>query len=75
MLTFATTKEVLTSIMKYSELKRELTKRGCFLLQQGKRHEIWKNPTNGHITTIGRHDKEEVKIKTLRSIYNDLFKD
>lgn len=59
--------------MKYAELKRKLSKQGCYLLREGKRHEIWVNPNNGRMTSIGRHDKEEVKNKTLQSIYKDLF--
>lgn len=59
--------------MKYSELKRRLRKAGCFLLQQGSRHEVWKNPANGHTTILGRHDAEEVKPSTLHSILKELF--
>lgn len=59
--------------MKYSELKRRLRKAGCFLLRQGGRHEVWKNPANGHTTMIGRHDAEEVKKKTLQTINKELF--
>jgi len=59
--------------MKYSELKRRLKKAGCFLLREGARHEIWINPANGKHTQIGRHDAEEVKQKTLRTIYKELF--
>jgi predicted RNA binding protein YcfA (HicA-like mRNA interferase family) len=43
------------------------------LLREGGRHEIWINPETGKMTSIGRHDKEEVKDKTLQSIYKDLF--
>lgn len=59
--------------MKYSELKRRLRKAGCFLLQQGGRHEVWCNQANGHTTLIGRHDTEEVKTKTLQTIMKELF--
>jgi len=34
---------------------------------------MWVNPANGNTTWIGRHDSEEVKQKTLRSIYKELF--
>ena len=43
------------------------------MLREGKRHEIWINPETGKMTSIGRHDKEEVKDKALQSIYKDLF--
>lgn len=65
-------KEVFKN-MKYSELKRKLKKQGCFLLREGSRHEIWINPENGNMTSIGRHDQEEVKEKTLHTIYKELF--
>lgn len=53
--------------MKYSELKRKLTKIGCQKLKEGANHEIWVN-REGIKTTIGRHDTEEVPKGTLEAI-------
>lgn len=54
--------------MKYSEIKRKLTKAGCYLKREGGNHEVWYSPITNLSFTIGRHNAEEVKIKTLRSI-------
>ncbi|MCF0209354.1 MAG: type II toxin-antitoxin system HicA family toxin [Bacteroidaceae bacterium] len=59
--------------MKFSELKRKLRKAGCFPLRDGSRHEIWINPATGGRTELGRHNKEEVPLGTLKSIYKELF--
>ncbi len=54
--------------MKFSELKRLLKKNGCYMLMQGKRHEIWKSNITGEEFPIGRHNTEEVPTGTLKSI-------
>jgi len=54
--------------MRYNELKRKLSKAGCLLLRHGTRHDLWINPVNGEITTIPRHENEEVPVGTLKSI-------
>lgn len=59
--------------MKVNELTRKLRKAGCFLLQHGANHDLWYSPITGKCTQVSRHGTEEVKIKTLRSIYQDLL--
>ncbi len=54
--------------MKYSEIKRKLTKNGCYIKREGKRHEIWISPITKKMFPLSRHNKEEAKIKTLKSI-------
>ena len=61
-----------TEIVKYSELYRKLKKAGCFLLRHGGRHDIWLNPANGKSVAVPRHGTEEVNIRTLKSIYQEL---
>lgn len=57
--------------MTYSELKKKLKKAGCKLHAEGKRHEIWINPKTGKTFSVGRHNTEEVKTGTLKSIMTD----
>ncbi len=57
--------------MKYGELKKLLRKNGCQLEREGTRHEIWFNPQTGKRFTVGRHNTEEVKTGTLKSIMKD----
>ncbi|MCH5352980.1 MAG: type II toxin-antitoxin system HicA family toxin [Acutalibacter sp.] len=57
--------------MRYSELKRELTRLGCIKRREGKRHEIWFSPLTGKNFTVPRHDQEEVPAGTLKSIRKD----
>lgn len=54
--------------MKYSEIKRKLKKSGCFLQKEGKRHELWKSPITGNVFPVSRHNKEEAKTGTMKSI-------
>ena len=58
--------------MKYNELYRLLTKAGCYVKRNGRRHDIWYNPATGLETAVPRHGSDEVLIKTLRSIYRGL---
>lgn len=59
--------------MTYGELKRLLRKSGCYPLKTRGRqpHEKWYSPMTGKKFPVGRHDSEEVKIKTLNSILTD----
>ena len=59
--------------MKTSELKRKVSKLGCYCLREGTNHEIWYNPNTGGLAEIGRHSSQEVKPKTLRKIMKGLF--
>jgi mRNA interferase HicA len=56
--------------MKYSELKKLLRKNDCFLLKEGKRHELWKSSKTGEVFPVGRHDSQDVPAGTLKSILN-----
>ena len=58
--------------MKYNELYRKLKKAGCYIKRNGKRHDIWYNPTTGLETAVPRHGSAEVLTKTLNSIYQGL---
>ncbi len=54
--------------MKYSEIKRKLKKAGCYMHRQGRNHELWKSPLTNNVFPVSRHDKEDAKIKTQKSI-------
>ena len=54
--------------LRYSELKKMLRKAGCQLDHDGGRHEIWYSPITGEKFPVGRHDGEEVRTGTLKSI-------
>lgn len=59
--------------MKTNELRRLLKKGGCRLLKQGTRHEMWTNPETGAVAFIPRHDAQEVRTGTLKSILSTLL--
>ena len=50
--------------MTYGEIKRQLKKIGCYLVREGKRHELWYSPVTGETFPVGRHNTEEVKNGT-----------
>jgi len=54
--------------MKYSELKKILTKDGWFIARHGSRHDIYIHPTKTGQVIVGRHDSQEVASGTLNSI-------
>ena len=54
--------------MRFGELKKQLSKIGCYLSREGKKHEIWFSPVTGSYFPVGRHNHEEVKNGTLESI-------
>jgi predicted RNA binding protein YcfA (HicA-like mRNA interferase family) len=54
--------------MKYSELKKKLKKYGCYLSEEGSKHELWYSPITGKTFTVGRHNTDDVKKGTLSSI-------
>ena len=43
--------------MKRRDLVRELTAAGCVLHRHGKRHDIYRNPTNGRQAPVPRHNE------------------
>jgi len=54
--------------MKFSELKKLLSKNGCYLDHEGANHETWYSPLTKICFQVGRHDSKEVKAKTLNTI-------
>lgn len=46
---------------KFSELKREFEKAGCYLISEGSNHERWYSPITDEEFDISRHNNKEVK--------------
>ncbi len=57
--------------MKTSELKKMLKKRGCFIIEHGKKHDLWYSPITGKEFRVGRHPAKEVANGTVESILKD----
>lgn len=57
--------------MKTSELKKILKKGGCYIIRNGKRHDIWYSPKTGNELQVPRHDSKELATGTA----NDILKD
>lgn len=57
--------------MKFAELKRELKKIGCYKHHEGANHEMWYSPITGLQFPVSRHNNEEVRNGTLKSIKRD----
>ena len=56
--------------MKLRELIRHLEKNGCRFVREGGSHTVFKNVSNGKMTTIPRH--REIKQNLVRKICDDL---
>ena len=56
--------------MTYGELKRLLSKNGCYFDHEGGNHEIWFSPITNKLFAVGRHNTKEVPSGTLKSIKN-----
>ena len=54
--------------MKYSELKKLLSKDGCYKTDEGSRHELWFSPKTNKTFPVGRHNTEDVPKGTLFAI-------
>jgi len=54
--------------VKYSELKKKLTKEGCYKTEEDSRHELWFSPKTNKVFPVGRHNSEDVPKGTLNSI-------
>lgn len=54
--------------MRFGELKLQLRAKGCYIVVHGSNHDTWYSPKTGAMFPVGRHDREEVPIGTLRSI-------
>ena len=53
---------------KFAELKRELRQAGCYKKSEGGNHEWWYSPITGERFQMGRHNQQEVKPTTEKSI-------
>jgi mRNA interferase HicA len=56
--------------MKRQAFIRELVQAGCFLLRNGKRHDIYCNPANGRQAPVPRH--REIKNSLCELIRRQL---
>ena len=54
--------------IRYGELKMDLRKAGCYQIGEGGNHEIWFSPITGQKFPVSRHNREDVKPGTLKSI-------
>ena len=54
--------------MKFSELKKILSKNGCYLSEEGSKHEMWYSPITGKSFPVGRHNSQDVFKGTLSAI-------
>ncbi|MCD8159306.1 MAG: type II toxin-antitoxin system HicA family toxin [Clostridiales bacterium] len=57
--------------MKTSELIKILKKNGCYLLRNGKKHDIWYSPKSENIFSVPRHSSKEIQIGTANNIMKD----
>lgn len=56
--------------MKLKDLIKHLEKNGCIFKREGGSHTIYKNPSNGAMTSIPRH--REIKENLVKKICDDL---
>jgi hypothetical protein len=56
--------------MKRRVLLNHLSRHGCVIVREGRRHTIVQNPANGALSQVPRH--REVKPGTARAICKDL---
>jgi mRNA interferase HicA len=56
--------------MKRTKLIKHLSKNGCYILREGKRHSIYYNPISGRTSAIPRHP--EIKQFIAEKICKDL---
>lgn len=54
--------------MKVSELVRVLTKAGCYIYRHGSNHDIWYSPITNQTFPVSRHESQELRQGTLKSI-------
>jgi len=54
--------------MKQSELKKILTKNGCYKVREGSNHEWWFSPMTSENFPVGRHNSEEIPTGTYNTI-------
>ncbi|MCI1958588.1 MAG: type II toxin-antitoxin system HicA family toxin [Clostridia bacterium] len=56
--------------MKTQELIKKLKKNGCYILRNGKKHDIWYSEKTNKQFPVPRH-KQEIATGTLKSIMED----
>jgi len=59
--------EIISEIMKYSELYKILKKDGWYI-ERTKKHHLYVHPTKKGKIPVGKHASEEVKTGTLDGI-------
>ena len=56
--------------MKLKDLIKHIERNGCIFKREGGSHTIYKNPSNGAMTSIPRH--REIKVNLVKKICGDL---
>ena len=56
--------------MKRADLIRHLRAHGCTFVREGRKHTVFRNPSEGVVSTIPRH--REIKEPLARKICDDL---
>jgi len=60
-------------VANYREVSRVASKLGFYLCRRTKgSHEIWRRDSDSRQTTIPNHGSRSIKLKTLKSILDDL---
>jgi len=54
--------------MKYSEVKKQLKKHGCYMTNEGSNHEEWFSPITNVKFPVGRHGSKDVPNGTYNAI-------
>ena len=57
--------------MRTGELKRILSKGGCYIIRHGGNHDIWYSPKTGKQFSVDRHDGKEIATGTANGILKD----
>jgi predicted RNA binding protein YcfA (HicA-like mRNA interferase family) len=58
--------------VRWGEVKRRLRQLGVELQEERKRHELWRNSTNGRYALLPRHDQQEAPSGTLAAVLREL---
>lgn len=57
--------------MKVSEMIKKLKKAGCYITENGTRHDEWYSPLTGKYFRVPRHQSKELATGTANSIMKD----
>ena len=57
--------------MKISELLKQAKKIGCYLVEHGKKHDLWFSPVTNKYFRVPRHQNQELKSGIEHSIKKD----